>query len=164
MICPNCDTGILTEGHATLPATVKGVELSVFMSALICSHCHYKTVHGSQMADFMRRGADEYRKLQGLLTSVQIVTARKAIGMTQEKFADYLGVGIASVKRWEWGQVQDPAMDKLIRLMTDVSTAQENLLQLSEARSVQRQSYSSGNKQWKRGGSHPTIVFADQVA
>jgi hypothetical protein len=47
--------------------------------------------------------------------------------MTQQGFSDYLGTGVASVKRWEAGQIQDRAMDQLIRLKTDPEAARENL-------------------------------------
>jgi hypothetical protein len=36
--------------------------------------------------------------------------------MTQRQFADFLPVGIASVKRWEVGEIQDPAMNRLMLL------------------------------------------------
>ncbi|PIR15264.1 MAG: hypothetical protein COV48_15340, partial [Elusimicrobia bacterium CG11_big_fil_rev_8_21_14_0_20_64_6] len=45
---------------------------------------------------------------------------------SQEEFSHYLGVGIASVKRWELGKVQDPAYDELIRLKTNYAYAQKN--------------------------------------
>jgi hypothetical protein len=47
--------------------------------------------------------------------------------MTQQQFSEYLGPGIASVKRWESGQVQERAMDELIRLKTDPDAARRNL-------------------------------------
>ena len=134
MICPKCNPGTLNEGYTPLPATVKELAVSVFVNAFSCDRCDYKTVHGSQMGEFMRLAADEYRKCLGLLTSIQIRTARDRIMMSQEKFAEYLGVGVASVKRWELGQVQDKAMDNLIRLKTDTSAAADNydrILELS---------------------------------
>jgi len=48
--------------------------------------------------------------------------------MSQEQFAKHLGgVGVASVKRWELGQVQDAAMNTLIVLRTDPLAAKLNL-------------------------------------
>jgi hypothetical protein len=52
--------------------------------------------------------------------------------MSQQRFSEYLGAGVASVKRWELGQIQDRAMDELIRLKTDVEAARENLRSLEE--------------------------------
>jgi len=162
MICPKCNTGTLIEGHATLPATVKEVAVFVFMNAYSCDSCDYKTVHGSQMAEYMRRAADEYRKGEGLLTSGQIRAARDGIGMNQEKFAEYLGVGIASVKRWELGQVQDRAMDNLLRLRTDIATAEASYRHLLERRNRINQAYSSGRGTWKRDSvAAPSVTSTD---
>ncbi len=47
--------------------------------------------------------------------------------MSQSKFADYLGVGVASVKRWEMGKIQEHAMDELVRLKTEPEAARRNL-------------------------------------
>jgi hypothetical protein len=52
--------------------------------------------------------------------------------MTQQQFSDYLGTGVASVKRWEAGQIQDKAMDELIRLKTDPGAARRNLRSLEK--------------------------------
>jgi hypothetical protein len=46
--------------------------------------------------------------------------------MSQGAFSEYLGTGVASVKRWETGKIQDRAMDELIRLKTDAKAAREN--------------------------------------
>lgn len=50
--------------------------------------------------------------------------------MSQKDFADRLKVGIASVKRWELGAIQDESSDRLIRLSTDVDEARLNLREL----------------------------------
>jgi hypothetical protein len=38
--------------------------------------------------------------------------------MSQQEFANFLGVGVASVKRWELGKIQDKLHDDLIRQKT----------------------------------------------
>jgi len=57
---------------------------------------------------------------------------RRMLGMSQQDFADYLGVGAASVKRWEAGQIQDRALDELMRLKTDREAARNNLRALED--------------------------------
>jgi transcriptional regulator with XRE-family HTH domain len=61
----------------------------------------------------MRKIADAYRRDHDLYTSEEIKAIRGKI--TQQQFADALGVGVASVKRWELGLVQDKGNDRLIR-------------------------------------------------
>jgi hypothetical protein len=57
--------------------------------------------------------ADAYRQDNELLTSDQIRSIRGSL--SQISFAQQLGVGPASVKRWELGLVQDKSNDNLIR-------------------------------------------------
>lgn len=94
---------------------------------LKCPICGYETIEGARMAEFRRLVADEYRKEHGLLTSTQIRSLRKSLGMNQEEFAGHLGVGIASVKRWEMGKIQDRrSNDCIIREVgRGVGTARE---------------------------------------
>jgi uncharacterized phage-associated protein len=47
--------------------------------------------------------------------------------MTQEAFAKYLNVGVASVKRWELGKAQDKSSDELIRLKSNLARAEQNV-------------------------------------
>ena len=95
-------------------AEVKGEAVPVLFDGWRCP-CGYETVDGADMPSFMREAADVYRRNHDLLTSLELREARQARGMNQNEFADFLGVGSASVKRWEMGQVQDRAMDNLIR-------------------------------------------------
>jgi hypothetical protein len=71
------------------------------------------------MPEFGRLLADEYRAAHGLLTSDQLKERRLNRGLSQQGFADFLKRGVASVKRWELGKIQDPDNDRHIREMTD---------------------------------------------
>jgi DNA-binding transcriptional regulator YiaG len=66
--------------------------------------------------ELRRRTADAYRKKHGLLTSEEIKALRKLLQKTQTQFAQLVGVGEASVKRWETWLVQDKSSDELMRL------------------------------------------------
>lgn len=58
----------------------------------------------------------------GRLTPSEIKEIRKARSLSQDRFADEVGVGLASIKRWETGAViQSAAMDKLLRAAGGVS-------------------------------------------
>jgi len=45
----------------------------------------------------------------------QIVEARKKLNLTQEDLASAANVGIASIRRWETGQIQTKPMDDVLR-------------------------------------------------
>jgi putative zinc finger/helix-turn-helix YgiT family protein len=137
MNCVHCNNNGLENRLARVPIEVKGEEFFVEMQALVCSDCGYTTIEGSRMAEFMRLGADEYRRKYDRLTSSEIRTRRRALlKMSQAEFAAYLGVSPISVKRWELGKVQDEAMDWLIRMKTDVDTAKENYRRVASLTSV----------------------------
>jgi putative zinc finger/helix-turn-helix YgiT family protein len=109
-----------------------GESFTVETEGLKCGRCGFQTIDSVQSAEFTRLISDEYRKAHGLLTGGEIRSRRAWLGMTQQRFSEYLGTGVASVKRWELGQIQDRAMDELIRLKTDLEAARENLRTLEE--------------------------------
>ena len=127
MDCLKCSVGKLEAKEVKLEAEYRGEAFVVSMPGLQCPACNYATVRGDDMAEYMRRAANEYRRAHGLLTSDQIRERRQSLGMSQIEFAKYLGdIGIARIKRWELGQVQDQAMNELIVLKTDLEAASRN--------------------------------------
>lgn len=122
MNCFACNEGTLKLGTGVVTREFKGRTYSVKVEGDVCSSCGYTIIEGSEAPKVMRQLADLYREDEKLLTSVEIQSRRSKLRMTQQEFADYLKVGVASVKRWEYGQVQERAMDELIRLKTVAET------------------------------------------
>jgi putative zinc finger/helix-turn-helix YgiT family protein len=114
--CPDCDNGRLESRLADLTGTRKGESFSIRMRALCCDKCDFKTIAKEHAAQFALRTANAYRKAHGLLTSMEIRDIRSRLKMSQAQFAKFLEVGVASVKRWELGEIQDAAMNRLIHL------------------------------------------------
>ena len=132
MNCLNCSVGKLKQTTSSeIPGEFRDFKTTVTMPALRCSNCGYVTIRGEDMATFMTLVADKFRKHSGLLTSKEIRDRRAGLKLTQEAFAGYLGVGVASIKRWELGQVQDEAMDQLIRLKTNPHEALRNYYEVA---------------------------------
>jgi len=131
MKCFACGKGKLERQTVDLSGTRNGEEFTVRTDGLLCTRCGFKTLSNEQSGVFTRLISDAYRRKYGLLTSNQIRDARKRLRMTQKEFADYLGVGVASVKRWEIGKIQDQAMNRLILLMTDPVEARRNYQRLN---------------------------------
>jgi putative zinc finger/helix-turn-helix YgiT family protein len=122
MTCAKCGK-TMKSGLVEFDETIRGKQVSVTFQGFACPACGFRVVDMKHMAGYGRRVSDEYRRSEGLLTSDEVRAAREGLAMSQDAFADYLGVGIASVKRWELGQIQERSMDKLIRLMTDPAYA-----------------------------------------
>jgi DNA-binding transcriptional regulator YiaG len=59
------------------------------------------------------------------MTPDEVRRARKALGLSQSKFAALLGVHLVTVKKWETGaQGLRTTSERLIRLLTERGTAQ----------------------------------------
>jgi len=71
--------------------------------------------------------ADAYRKIKGLLSTKEIIGIRRKLGMSQQMLADFPGVSVRSVKRWEHGCIQDKAMDELIKLKSESEINKTNI-------------------------------------
>jgi putative zinc finger/helix-turn-helix YgiT family protein len=70
-----------------------------------------------------------FRRAARLLTPQEIRQGREKLGLTQKQFANLLGVGEATVSRWETGaQIQQRAMDRFLRVCL-ASPAAVELLQ-----------------------------------
>ena len=126
MKCPKCKKTDLSNKKIDYAAEVRKVRVKVNCVGLLCSECGYKTFAPAQMVIFRRALNDAYRSKMALLTSEEIKRARERLGMNQEEFAAYLGVGVASIKRWELGKIQDASSDQLIRLKSDPERAANN--------------------------------------
>jgi putative zinc finger/helix-turn-helix YgiT family protein len=58
-----------------------------------------------------------FRREARLLTPEEIRQGREMLALTQKQFANLLGVGEATVSRWETGaQIQQCAMDRFLRV------------------------------------------------
>jgi putative zinc finger/helix-turn-helix YgiT family protein len=116
----------MKHGRTTVEGRYRGRVYKVQASAHVCSKCGYYLVEASDTPELMRNLSDAYRSEMGLLTSDQIRGYRESLGLSQQRFAEYLKVGIASIKRWELGGVQDASSDEHIRLKCDAAYAAAN--------------------------------------
>ncbi len=116
MICLQCESEeFVVKPDVELEQEFRGETLKVHSPAMACSKCSWVTVGLEQLDELRKRTADAYREKHGLLTSAKIKTMRAALKKSQQEFADFLRVGVASVKRWETWQVQDASSDELMK-------------------------------------------------
>lgn len=129
MNCLRCGSELEKE-VTMMEGEYAGEPYRVPAEAIVCPKCGYTTLHASQIDAFSTAVADAYRKRHGLLTSSEIRKIRRDLGMSQEEFATYLSVGVASVKRWELRKVQEKSMDDLVRIKCSLPTARQNVASL----------------------------------
>jgi putative zinc finger/helix-turn-helix YgiT family protein len=90
------------------------VTLSARVPVITCAAC------GSQLTD---GSAEEIRHAEvcrhlGRLAPDSVRAIRERYGLSQHEWAERTGLGIASVKRWEAGNlIQNEAMDRYLRLL-----------------------------------------------
>lgn len=90
-------------------------KLHLVYDSLTCPGCGFKAGTRQQAKEFQLALSNAYRREEGLLTSEKIIAIRKGLRLTQVEFAEKIGVGIASIKRWETGAIQTKSMDNAIR-------------------------------------------------
>lgn len=90
-----------------------------------CGHCQAISIDDE--AD--REISAAFRRSARLLTPDEIRQGRERLGMNQKQFASLLGVGEATLLRWETGaQIQQRAMDRFLRLCLTSPAAVQLLL------------------------------------
>jgi putative zinc finger/helix-turn-helix YgiT family protein len=113
--CPN-EHGSMVLRETEQQVTFRGVELTVKAIQYVCETCSIEVATIKQAGAMQRKIADLYRAKKGLMTGQEIKGKRKDLKISQKNLADIMSVGIASIKRWEGGIIQTPAMDKLLRM------------------------------------------------
>lgn len=144
MKCLNCDGSTFVEKNINIKTKYSDESLEVVVPAQVCKHCGESLMDSRQMNILRQAAADKYREIHGLLTSKKISELRKKMDMSQRQFAEYLGVGEASIKRWETYYAQEVAMDEHIKLKCDKQFAEENAFNVSLA--TQESDQFSGNR------------------
>lgn len=114
MNCPN-DHGEMEKARNVETITFRGMELHVLTEHYVCSKCAIQVDDLPLASANQKVVSDAYRKAVKMLTGDEIVQERKKKGWTQEELAKAINVGIASIKRWEKGQIQNRAMDDALR-------------------------------------------------
>jgi putative zinc finger/helix-turn-helix YgiT family protein len=130
MKCFRCGKGRFVSKSVEISGEIRGEPITVRAEADVCGRCGFQVLSNDQSTAYGIAVADAYRERHGLLTSTELKAIRRRLAMSQRDFAQFLEVGVASVKRWEAGLIQDQAMDKLIRLATDIGAARNNIKEL----------------------------------
>ncbi|MCE1248669.1 MAG: helix-turn-helix domain-containing protein [Firmicutes bacterium] len=106
---------IMTRQNVEFTGKFKDEDFTVSTEGYLCE-CGYKTVQGDQTDGLNIAFADAYRTKYSLFTTSELLGFRKELNLSQQKFADFLGTNVQTIKKWEHGCVQDKSMNELIRL------------------------------------------------
>jgi putative zinc finger/helix-turn-helix YgiT family protein len=119
LVCLQCEHASFEPAEANVIQELRGESFTVLTPVMRCARCGWQTLGPGQIDALRVRTADAYRRAHDLLTSEDIRARRERLRMSQRQFADYLGVGAASIPRWEGAQIQEPVYDQKIREKTD---------------------------------------------
>ena len=113
-LCKSEDVSDYVEGEEI---TYKGSTLQVSIAYSLCNSCEREFISKPQILQneaALRAAKKDY---DGLLSSEEIIRARRTLSLTQEQAARVFGGGRNAFSKYERGEVsQSVAMDKLIRI------------------------------------------------
>ncbi len=127
--CPNCEKD--TEQrfvNKVEEINIRGEMIPVQMEYYHCGECGEDFEIPRPEYDPLEKAYREYRRRKGLLQPEEIKKFRKELGLTQKEWSEILGIGIATLNRYENGALQSEAHDQIIRLCMQPAT----LLQILE--------------------------------
>lgn len=114
--CKVCKSEDVLVAQANESISYKGAMLSVPLAYSICQNCHREFISTEQIIANDKAIRDAKKAHDGLFTSVEIASARKKLGLTQEQASLVFGGGRNAFSKYERGEVsQSVAMDKLIK-------------------------------------------------
>jgi putative zinc finger/helix-turn-helix YgiT family protein len=128
-LCTNCEKEAEFERVIKKEIfTVRGEPITVNVEYTKCKECGDVVLNPAINHDPFELAYREYRQKHALLQPEEISSWRKAHHLTQGEFAKLLGIGVATLNRYENGALQNESYEKLLRLAMDSS----NLLRLIE--------------------------------
>lgn len=115
--CPLCDEKHeVIEKEIVSSSTIKGQLVSYMKKIYFCEKEQEEFCTSKQMDLNLLTARDEYRKLNGLLTSKQIKQIREKYSLTQKEFSNLLGWGDITIQRYETKSIQDSSYDNLMKM------------------------------------------------
>lgn len=108
-------------------ATVRGVTVSALCAHVICPHC------GSRIADPALTDANlariytAFRDLQNIPQPQELRALRERYGLSQRQFALLIGIGLASLQRYEQGSLPSESHAEILRNAFDLRYLKKRL-------------------------------------
>jgi putative zinc finger/helix-turn-helix YgiT family protein len=119
-VCPFCEKKKDLEPIKALESIeVRGELIEVDVHYLKCLNCSNTFDDPSTDYDPLQVAYKEYRKRHMMIQPEEIRNFRKRYGLTQAEFSGLLGLGVATLHRYENGALQSEAHEKTLRLSMD---------------------------------------------
>ncbi|HCD10262.1 MAG TPA: transcriptional regulator [Thermoanaerobacter sp.] len=130
--CPVCgieqETEIIEKEEAS---NVRGDEIKALARIRVCSVCGEELFDEELEEGNIKKVYDIYRKKHGILLPEEIRNIRESYGLSQRAFAKLLGIGEASIARYETGALPEKSLSNMLMLLKDPKNM-EKLLEKNE--------------------------------
>jgi putative zinc finger/helix-turn-helix YgiT family protein len=137
--CPVCGTEQKTEViEKEEVSNVRGEKIKALGKIRVCSVCGEELFDEELEEENIQRVYDIYRKKHGILSLDEIRNIRESYGLSQRAFAKLLGIGEASIARYETGALPEKSLSNMIMLLKDPKNM-EKLLEKNEGVLSQRE-------------------------
>jgi putative zinc finger/helix-turn-helix YgiT family protein len=115
--CPNCEkVSPLAIVRKTEDFNIRGEVIVVEVEFYQCQECGEEFENSKSAIDPYEIAYREYRSRKGMLQPEDIRRFRIKRSLTQKEFSNLLGIGIATLNRYENGALQSEAHDRVIKL------------------------------------------------
>ncbi|MGI1691680.1 type II toxin-antitoxin system MqsA family antitoxin [Thermoanaerobacter uzonensis] len=130
--CPVCgkeqETEVIEKEEVS---NIRGDEIKTLARIRVCSVCGEELFDEELEEENIQRVYDIYRKKHGILSPEEIKNIRESYGLSQRAFAKLLGIGEASIARYETGALPEKSLSNMIMLLRDPKNM-EKLLEKNE--------------------------------
>jgi putative zinc finger/helix-turn-helix YgiT family protein len=118
--CPNCEKETSLKMVSKVEEfNVRGEVIDVEAEYYQCQECGEEFENSKSAIDPYEMAYREYRERKGMLQPEEIREFRIEHGLTQKEFSNLLGIGIATLNRYENGALQSEAHDRVIQLVME---------------------------------------------
>jgi putative zinc finger/helix-turn-helix YgiT family protein len=132
--CPNCEKEVEVEIiRETEPINVRGEEIEVGVEYYKCAKCNEEFEDLNSGHDSLDEAYRIYRERHCMLQPEDIQRFRKFYGLRQQELSRLLGLGVATLSRYENGALQDEAHENLLRFATEPQNLLEQIKKRPEA-------------------------------
>lgn len=116
-ICPTCEkeTNLTYINHVE-NISIRGENIPIEVNFFQCTECDTEFADPNSSYDVLEVAYREFRKKHNMVQPEVIKQFREKFGFTQNEFANLLGLGVATLSRYENGALQDDAHNMLISL------------------------------------------------
>ncbi|NNG65783.1 type II toxin-antitoxin system MqsA family antitoxin [Caldanaerobacter subterraneus] len=137
--CPVCgkeqETEVIEKEEVS---NIRGEEIKALAKIRVCSVCGEELFDEELEEENLQRVYDIYRKKHGILSPDEIRNIRESYGLSQRAFAKLLGIGEASIARYETGALPEKSLSNMIMLLKDPKNMKK-LLEKNEDALSQRE-------------------------